>query len=146
MQAPAEIMSLETVTWPRTIGEVMTRHPVAVRADQPLAAAHAIMRSLGVRHLPVLDHDRVVGVVSQGDLRLLESLDRIDVAQVAVEEAMTHNPLLVDPDQSLASVLGAMMNRHIGAVMVAERGRLVGIFTAFDAVATLRRLLGSHES
>jgi CBS domain-containing protein len=145
MQAPAEITRLETITWPQTIGDVMTRQPVAVRPDQPLSAAHAIMRSLGVRHLPVVEQQRVVGVVSQGDLRLLESIDRVDACRVAVEEAMAPHLYMVGPEEPLADVLATMLERHIGAVLVADRGRLVGIFTANDAVVVLRRLLVSHE-
>ena len=146
MHAPAEITRIEEFSCPRTIGEVMTTHPVPVRPDQPLAEAHAIMRSLGVRHLPVVHHGRVIGVVSQGDLRLLESLDRVDACRVAVEEAMIQRPYLVTPDEPLTRVLGQMLDRHIGAVLVAERGRLVGIFTAVDAIGALRRLLVAHES
>lgn len=113
---------------------------MSVRSDQSVAAAHGIMRSHGVRHLPVLDESRIVGIVSQGDLRLLESRNRCDVVRIQVEEAMTQHPYVVGPDEPLTSALGAMLERRIGAVLVAERGRLVGIFTAVDAVAALSRL------
>lgn len=140
----ATIARLEPVSLPRTIGDVMIRNPVAVRPEQSIAAAHAIMRSLGVHHLPVVEHDRVIGIVSQGDLRLLESLDPIDVARVPIEEAMAPYPYLVGPDEPLADVLGHMLDRRIGSVLVTEGGRLIGIFTAFDALAALRRLVVAH--
>ncbi len=145
MHPPASIAYQERVPWPKTIGEVMTRQPVSVRPDQSLAAAHGIMRSLGVRHLPVVDHGRVVGVVSQGDLRLLESLDRVDVARVQVEEAMIGRPYVVGAEEPLAEVLGAMLDRHIGAVLITERGHLLGIFTAVDAVVALRKLAVAND-
>jgi predicted transcriptional regulator len=99
------------------------------------------MRAHSVRHLPVVDHGRIVGVVSQSDLRFLESLDRLDLRRVQVEEAMTERPYVVGAEELLDDVLSTMLDRHIGSVLVAERGRLVGIFTAVDAVAALRSLI-----
>jgi acetoin utilization protein AcuB len=140
----ASIARLEPVSLPRTIADVMVHNPVAVRPEQPIAAAHSIMRSLGVHHLPVVEHGRVIGVVSQSDLRLLESLDPIDVACVPIEEAMGAYPYLVGPDEPLAEVLGRMLDRRIGSALVVHGGRLVGIFTTFDALVALRRLIAAH--
>ncbi len=128
-----------------TISEFMTPCPVSVRANQSLAEAHARMREHRIRHLPVMDSGRVVGVVSQGDLRLLESIDDVDINRVTVEEAMVHHPYLVAPEASLLSVLGRMFERKLGSILVMDRDRLIGIFTAVDAVSALRRLLYAAE-
>jgi acetoin utilization protein AcuB len=146
MHGSAQISRPRTGSCPKTIGDVMTRHPASVRPAQSLATAHGLMRSLGVRHLPVVDGGRVVGMVSQGDLRLLESIDRVDVATVQVEEAMIPRPYVVDADTPLAEVLGAMLDRRIGAVVITERGRLLGIFTGVDAISTLRRLVAVEDA
>lgn len=130
---------------PLTIGDLMSPCPVAVRASQSLEAAHALMRERRIRHLPVVEDGLVVGVVSQGDLRLLESLDQVDTTRVTVEEAMTHGPYVVGPAEPLASVLDHMSERRLGSTIVMDRGRLVGIFTAVDAVDALRRLLRAGE-
>ncbi len=130
---------------PRTIGELMTPCPVSVRASQSLAEAHARMRDRRIRHLPVMEHGQVVGVVSQGDLRLLESIDRVDTHRVRVEEAMTHHPCLVAQDEPLPAVLDRMYEGKLGSILVMDRDRLVGIFTAVDAVDALRRLLRAAE-
>ena len=126
---------------PRTIGELMTPCPVAVRASQSLQAAHALMREGRIRHLPVVEDGLVVGVVSQSDLRLLESLDQVDTCRVTVEEAMTHGPYVVGPTEPLSSVLDHMWKRRLGSAIVMDRGRLVGIFTAADALHALRQFL-----
>jgi CBS domain-containing protein len=130
---------------PSTIGELMTPCPVSIRAEQSLSDAHVLMRSHGVRHLPVLQEGRVVGVVSQGDLRLLESIAEIQVDQVAVEEAMVDHPYMVWADAPIAQVLGQMLERHIGSALVVDpislrRGRVAGIFTAVDAMKALEEL------
>jgi len=123
----------------------MTPCPISVRASQSLAEAHARMREHQIRHLPVLENGQVVGVVSQGDLRLLESIDDVDINRVTVEEAMIHHPYLVAREESLLSVLGRMFERRLGSILVMDRDRLVGIFTAVDAVNALRRVLHAAE-
>jgi acetoin utilization protein AcuB len=130
---------------PSTVGDLMTPCPVSIRAEQSLAHAHLLMRSHGVRHLPVLQEDRVVGVVSQGDLRLLESIGDVAVDEVAVEEAMVDHPYMVWADTPIAQVLGQMLERHIGSALVVDqdglaRGRVAGIFTAVDAMKALEDL------
>lgn len=58
-------IALETAQDQRTVGEVMTKNPVYVYADQPAAAALAVMAVSGHRHVPVVDsHERIVGIVS----------------------------------------------------------------------------------
>ena len=130
---------------PSTVGDLMTPCPVSIRPDQSLADAHRLMRSHGIRHLPVLGEDRVVGVVSQGDLRLLESIGAVDIETVAVEEAMTDHPYMVWTDTPVADVLEQMIARRIGSALVVDpaslgRGRVAGIFTAVDAMKALEEM------
>ncbi len=136
---------------PSTIGELMTPCPVTIRAQQSLADAHLLMRSHGVRHLPVLEEDRVVGVVSQGDLRLLESIGDVETDRVAVAEAMVEHPYMVWTDTPVAEVLGQMLERHVGSALVVDatslgRGRVAGIFTAVDAMKALEAITRSEMS
>lgn len=123
-----------------TVGELMTPCPVAIRPEQSLACAHALMRSHGVHHLPVVEEGRVVGVVSQGDLRLLESVADVEIEQVPVEEAMIHHPYTVWADTPLSEVLQHMLDRRLGSALVVDRRGLAGIFTAFDAMLALKEL------
>lgn len=61
-----------------TVAPFMTPQPVTIGRLESLATAHGLMRSNGVRHLPVLEHGDLVGVVSQRDLLLLETIDKVD--------------------------------------------------------------------
>lgn len=136
---------------PSTIGELMTPCPISIRPDQSLADAHRLMRSHGIRHLPVLGEDRVVGVVSQDDLRLLESIGDLDIERVPVEEAMVDRPYMVWADTPIAPVLGQMLARRIGSALVVDqaglaRGRVAGIFTAVDAMRALEELTSPSTS
>ena len=129
------------MTTAMTIGQVMHPCPVALTPRHTLAEAHGMMRAHKIRHLPVQESGRLVGVVSQGDLRLLESLEPIDTRRVEVEDAMTPDPYAVDLDEPLSKVVGEMWARRIGCALVVERGGVVGIFTCVDALALLQRLL-----
>ena len=128
----------------------MTRDPVVVGSQHTLAQAHQIMRENAVRHLPVVDAGRLVGIVSQRDLYLLETLRGVDVARELVEEAMSAEPIAVPPDAALDEVAEQMASRKHGSAVVVEGGKVVGIFTTTDAlralVSVLRRARkGRHE-
>jgi acetoin utilization protein AcuB len=129
----------------------MTPSPVCIRPEKSLAEAHRLMRLHGVRHLPVIGEGRVLGVVSQGDLRLLESIVVVDTEMVAVEEAMIDRPYMVWADTPVAEVLGQMLARHIGSALVVDRaslarGRVAGIFTAVDAMKALEQMTAAMSS
>lgn len=133
-------------TPPRVIAELMSPCPVSVSPRQSLSEANALMRSLGVRHLPVVEERRLVGVISQGDLRRFSWLQKGDQRRVQVEEAMIQRPYAIGPDEPVADVLQGMLERHIGSAVVVDRGRVVGIFTAVDAMACLRRLVDASDA
>ena len=121
----------------RTVRAFMTPSPVVIGHDQTLAYAHRVMREHEVRHLPVLDGGRLVGVVSQRDLHLVETLRDVDPERVTVEEAMTPEPFTVHPEAPLAEIARAMADHKYGSAVVVEDGKVVGIFTTVDALRAL---------
>jgi acetoin utilization protein AcuB len=128
-----------------TIGSYMIADPVTIGADQPLARAHEIMRARRVRHLPVLSQGRLVGIVSDRDLRLVENLKDVDPTVVTVEEAMTPDPFTIGPDSSLEWVAMEMAQHKYGSTLVVDRGRVVGVFTTVDALRALQGLLADSR-
>jgi CBS domain-containing protein len=123
------------------IHRFMTPTPHTISTRQTLAEAHQAMRERGVRHLPVVSDGKLVGVVSQRDLYLLETLRGVDVGREMVEEAMSDEPFVVAPGASLDEVAEAMSNSKHGSALVVESGALVGIFTSMDALRALVTLL-----
>lgn len=118
-----------------TIDRYMTRQPWTVRSDARLADAHRIMREHNIRHLPVLDHGALVGVVSEGDVRLTESLLGRDAQDVTVEDAMAQDVYTVVGNGAVDEVVEKMAERKIGSVVVVDgRGHVQGIFTTVDAL------------
>ena len=124
-----------------TIRRFMTPTPHTISTRQTLAEAHQAMRERGVRHLPVVEEGKLVGVVSQRDLYLLETLRGVDVSRELVEEAMSDEPFVVAPDTTLEEVAETMANRKHGSALVVESSTVVGIFTSTDALRALVTLL-----
>jgi acetoin utilization protein AcuB len=115
--------------------------PHLIQRDATLSAAHQAMREHRIRHLPVLDGRRLVGIISDRDLHLIETLRDVDPRVVRVDEAMTPEPFTVGPRTSLASVARSMAGSKYGSAIVVDRGRITGIFTTTDALEVLATLL-----
>ena len=81
------------------VREYMTLAPHTIARNQSLATARKVMREHKVRHLPVLDGGRIVGVVSERDLLLVEALPGVNPTDVRVEEAMVQDVFTVSPDK-----------------------------------------------
>lgn len=125
----------------RTVQQHMTLSPQVVSSGQTLAQAHQIMREQNIRHLPVVDDGRLVGVVSQRDLYLLETLQGVDPGAETVEEAMSPEPFAVSPDAPLDEVALTMAKHKYGSAVVVDQGVVVGLFTTVDALRALAALL-----
>jgi len=124
-----------------TVRGAMSPTPHTIGSEQTLATAHALMRQHGVRHLPVLHGGKLLGIVSQRDLFFVESLKDVDPERVTVEEAMTQEPYVVDAETPLPEVVRTMAQSRYGAALVTEKSKVVGIFTAVDALHLLGTLL-----
>jgi acetoin utilization protein AcuB len=106
-----------------------------------LGIAERVMRDHHIRHLPVLDGERVTGVLSQRDALMAESLPGVNPLEVRVEEVMAEEVFTASPDAPLAEVVTEMMKRKIGSAVIVEEGRCVGVFTTTDALTALAELL-----
>lgn len=124
-----------------SIQKYMTTSPHTIGDDQPMAVAHQLMREYKIRHLPVLHGAKIVGLVSDRDLNMVESLKDVDPRKVLVSEAMTQDPYLVSPDAALDEVVSTMAESKIGSAVVTQNGKVVGIFTTVDACRAFSDLL-----
>jgi acetoin utilization protein AcuB len=123
-----------------TVQDVMTPQPLTIGRGESLATAREMMQVHRCRHLPVLEHGELVGVMTERDLYLLETVAGLDLAGDDVSDAMTTDAYAVPPDAPLSEVARQMATERYGCAVVIERGRVIGIFTTTDA---LRVLAGS---
>jgi acetoin utilization protein AcuB len=114
---------------------------VVIDPNQPISEASRLMRLHDIRHLPVVAHGKVVGMLSQRDVYLIETLQDVDPARVLVEEAMTADPYEVEPEEPIHVVAREMADRRIGSAVIAHNGRLLGLFTTSDALLALSALV-----
>jgi acetoin utilization protein AcuB len=128
-----------------TVRQYMTAMPCTIGREASLAAARKSMLAHSIRHLPVLDGGKIVGLLSERDLLLVETLPGVDPAAVRVEEAMVASPFVVSPDTSVADVVQWMVDRKVGSAIVGEWERAMGVFTTIDALRALSDLLAADR-
>src|SRR5262245_8811848 len=119
----------------------MTTQPHTIGSDQSIAKAAEFMSEYRIRHLPVLRGGRLLGVLSDRDIKLIESFRDVDASKTSVEEAMTELPYTVDPETPLDEVARTMAEKKFGSAVVMQNYKVVGIFTTVDVCQALAELL-----
>jgi acetoin utilization protein AcuB len=127
---------------------------VTLQVDEPLANAVEATSSERIRHLPILDGERLVGMVSDRDIkRALPSAviegnkaeyDRV-LNETPVRRIMRGSPITVGPTASLADVTRLMLDHRISAIPVVEGGKLVGLLTDTDVLQAFLEVLETLE-
>jgi len=126
----------------RRVSEIMQTEVATLAPDEYLDLADDVMRLGRVRHLPVVDDDHLVGLVSNRDLlaasltRALE-FDRLAhrafMRNIAVSEIMSRDVITVGPSASLWEAAALLVKHRIGCLPVVEEGDvLVGLLTETD--------------
>jgi len=122
------------------IQKFMTTQPHSIGADQPIDKAISMMKEHGFRHLPVQTGGKLVGVLTDRDLKLASSFD--GAGDFKVEDVMIPDPYCVTPDAALIDVVTHMAEKKYGCALIEqENGKLVGIFTLTDALIVLHKIL-----
>jgi acetoin utilization protein AcuB len=111
----------------------MTPNPRRVRLADTLTTTRMIMQAEGFKHLPVVETKRVLGVITDRDVR--QHADHLD--ETLVETAMTADPVTVSPDTTIEEAASLILVKRIGCLPVIQHGSLVGIITATDLLRAL---------
>jgi acetoin utilization protein AcuB len=127
-----------------TISKYMTNFPHTIGADQTLAKAEEMMGEYRVRHLPVLKGGKLVGILSDRDVRLVESFRDVLPKVVTVDEAYSPEPFITSPDSPFQEVCAEMAAHKYGCAIVCDKHKLVGIFTWVDALRAFRDVLDTR--
>jgi CBS domain-containing protein len=128
------------------VRDLMTAKPITVDPETPMLEARQRMVAERIRHLIVVEDARVVGIVTDRDIRLnlpspATSLSVWELnyllAKLTVGGVMSTGVLVVDPERPAADAARIMMEHKIGALPVVDQGRLVGIVTESDFVRAI---------
>lgn len=126
------------------VDEFTTPDPITANEDMSIDDLRRLMEEHGIRHLPVVRGDSVVGVISDRDVRVVSGLTATEKLQVCAADIMAPDPLTVRAATPLDDVAYAMSEQKVGSVIVNdEDGRFLGIFTASDALNALVEIVRS---
>ena len=132
------------------VAEIMTEDPVTIQPSQSIGTAIALMRQGIFRRLPVVENGRLVGIVTDRDMRratnspiLLHETwyDNFLLEHIEVGSCMTSNPTTLSPDADVLEAAVIMRSRKIGGIPIVRGDVLVGIITETDLLDHLIELL-----
>lgn len=136
------------------IKDRMTKDPYTIQVNASISALMALMREYSLKKVPVLDGDKVVGIVTDRDIERVSpskattlSIFEINylLSKTIVKDAMTKNVFTVLPDDHIEDAAVLMREQHISALLVVdENSKLVGIVTESDLFEALIDMLGAR--
>src|SRR5438309_8606076 len=109
------------------IADVMTRNVMTLKPEQTLRDAVELLRSKHIRHLPIVEDAKLVGIVTDRDVKratpsLLSGVDRAEYDRVldetTIAQFMTREPTTIAPDLDLKSAVKIFIERKMGALPV----------------------------
>ena len=126
------------------VRDIMHRETVTVSPEASLEEAYRVMQEKRFRHLPVLEEGRLVGVVTDRDLRLATSelVQRPFHPDAKVRSVMTEHPRTASPLDAVEDAARLMRELKIGCLPVIDGDQLLGIVTGIDLLDALLKLTG----
>ncbi len=130
-----------------TITQIMTAHVLTVSPQDDLQDVVDFIRKKKIRHVPVVEGDRVVGIISRTDINRLtfsplfegqEAADEAVLSMLTISQVMTHNPRVIRTYQTIWEVAEAFTEEEFHALPVVDaEGKLTGIITTTDIIRYL---------
>ena len=130
-----------------TVAQCLKTKPsviVAVRPEDPVVLALQSMRDHRVRAVLVMEDDKLVGIITQGDCAIKVLLPGADAKTTLVRDVMTRDPMTVKPADPLEACMGLMANRGFRHLPVVDAGRVVGVVSVGDVVKDSIRRMGEQ--
>ena len=123
------------------ISSIMTTELITLSFSDTLYSAEKRLKVNHIRHIPVIDNDELVGLISLSDLKRISFIDAY--SQVGTEDTPVYNmlsikdmmikkPLTISPDDTIFEVTQIFTHREFHSLPVVENGKLIGIVTTTD--------------
>lgn len=119
----------------------MTLHPITITPETTLPETKQLMLDYHVRRLPVVNKDKLVGIVTWRDINRAEDWDGVDfgghdtkslLQRLTAKEFMSYVPITISPDATVGEAVGLMVENKIGGLPVVEDDKLVGMISETD--------------
>lgn len=132
------------------ITAIMTEHPVCLQRGQSLEEAEPAFRNFGFRHLPVVENDKLVGILSRTDLNRVSFADAVgddgavDTAVyslLSLDQIMVSKPTTLTVNATVRDAAEVLSKKEFHALPVMDGDRLAGIVTTTDLIAFLLQQL-----
>ena len=123
------------------VSEWMTKDVISITKDRSIQECVNLMKKHSIRHLPVVEDGKLVGLVTEGDLRQIFLASLIE--DLAIEDVMISDPITVSPDTEIEDAAKVIFYNKIGGLpVVDEEDRLLGIITVADILAAFIEIMG----
>lgn len=123
------------------VGQRMTKEPITAEPDDLLSRAAHKMQAGGFHRLPIVEAGKLVGIVTDRDLR--EHLGHL--AEIKINGVMTEKPFTVTPPTMIEEVAQILLERQIGGLPVLADGQLIGIITTSDVMRAFLDVMGASQ-
>ena len=124
------------------VREFMTKAPLTIGEETPLGAVIDVFRKLDIRHVPVTQGKKLVGVLSERNVRAA-LVSGAGGERFQARDAMSPDPYVTEASTPLDEVAARMAEDKYGCAIIEEDGNVVGIFTTVDACRALRHVLAA---
>ena len=132
----------------------MNKNLVTIEKNERMTTAKKILQEKNIRHLPVVEGKKLVGLVTNMDIRKAEASPATSLEirelhylldKLTVQEIMTRNVITISPDISVEEATTLLHYNKIGCLPVVEDGNLIGIITEDDVMEMLIEVMGMKE-
>lgn len=135
------------------VRDSMTREVATLGPESSVAQAWQLLREREVRHIPIVEGGRLVGLVSDRDLRDASPVRKSDdggedenvFGWASMRDIMTTKPVTISPFDTIEHAAREIYDRRIGCLPVVDKGELAGIITSSDMMRTLIELFGAGK-
>jgi acetoin utilization protein AcuB len=128
------------------VEDLMSPLPHVIAPSATIAEAEAIMRDAAIHHLPVIEGQSLVGLLTARDLAVAANVSAEAPQAMTVREVITSRPVTVAQGTKLSDVVAVMLDERVGVVVVVHEGRVIGILTHHDVFRHLgEKALGTER-
>ncbi|MCB0399475.1 MAG: CBS domain-containing protein [Winogradskyella sp.] len=132
------------------VSEIMTKHIIALNRDDELETAEILFKRNKIRHIPVVNGDVIIGMLSYSDLLRIsfadavydtEEVDTVVYNMFTIEQVMVKNVMTIPSTTSIKEAAEILAKQEFHALPVVDDGNLVGIVTTTDLINYLLKQL-----